>query len=300
MNDFNEIAIFATVAQQKGFTRAAAALKISKAAVSRSVTSLESRLGSRLFERTTRRLRITEAGEAFLFHAKLAVQEGQLAEVAVSRLSERPRGMLRVVLPVTLAQASVAPKLASFLATYPELAIDLQLKGGQNDPIGQNVDVIFQTSRPVKDSQLIQKRIVTVPMGLYASPQYLAGSGTLRSPEDLTQHSCLTAKDSSDGMMTWHLWKDNKEYEVRVRGRVSVGDPIVQHRLCVDGAGVAILPKWLVTREATDGSLTNVLSEYAPTPIELYMIYPTRLSMTPKLKVFVAFIKSVVPGILSR
>lgn len=297
MNDFNEIAIFAAVAQEMSVTRAAAVLGISKAAVSRSVTRLEARLGTRLFERNTRRLRLTEAGEACLVHARLAVEEGQQAERSVFRLSDRPRGTLRAVLPVILAQFSVAPQLARFLATYPELALDLQLRGGQNDPIAQHVDVAFQTARPAKNSQLIQKRLFTVWTGLYASPQYLTNSGPLQSHDDLTKHSCLIPKDSVTGRKTLRLKKDRREYEVNVGGRLSVGDPVVQHRLCLDGGGVAVLPTWLITTELTSGSLTKVLPDYSPPSIELYVIYPTRLSMTPKLKVFIEFVKSVAPGI---
>ncbi len=295
MNDFNEVVIFTQVVQEMSFTRAAGALQISKAAVSRAIASLEERLKTRLFERTTRRLRLTEAGQTFLCYAKRAVEETQQGEAAVSRLTERPRGTLRVVLPVTLAQSSVALKLARFLKAYPEMTLDLQLKGGQTDPIAQHVDVVFQTARPVRDSQLIQRRLVTVQMGLYAGPQYLASAPPLRFPQDLAHHSCLTMADTPDGKK-WRLMKDNKPCEVRVGSRVSVGDPIIHHRMCVDGAGVAILPNWVITDEVSKRRLQRVLPEYMPSPIELYVIYPSRLSMTPKLKVFVNFIKSVVPG----
>jgi LysR family transcriptional regulator, regulator for bpeEF and oprC len=294
MTDLNELQIFAQVVQEMSFTRAADALEISKAAVSRGVASLETRLGTRLFERTTRRLRLTEGGETYFAYARRALEEAEDGEAAVSRLSERPRGTLRVVMPVTLAQGSVAPQLARFLQTYPELRLDITLKGGQTDPLAQRVDVVFQTARPESDSQIIQKRIVTVKMGIYASPRYLATAPPLRAPEDLLQHSNLTLTAAREGT-NWRVCKDGKFQEIRLRGRVAVGDPVIHHRLCVDGVGVAILPNWLADEDAKKKRLVRVLADWTPSPIELYALYPTRLSMTPKLNVFLKFMEAVVP-----
>ena len=294
MNDLNELQIFTSVVQEMSFTRAASALDISKAAASKAVSSLENRLATRLFERTTRRVRLTEAGEIYLAYAKRAMEEAEAAETAVSQLSEQPRGTLRIAMPVTLAQSSVASNLTRFLETFPDLRLDITLKGGQIDPIAQRVDVVFQTTRPDADSQLIQKRLRTVPLSLYASPQYLKAAPPLRAPQDLTQHSCLTLTSSREGTI-WKLQKETKVQEIRLRGRVSIGDPVVHHRLCLDGAGIAILPNWLVTSRDRSGELIRVLPGWTPSPIELYVIYPTRLSMTPKLNAFLTFMKSLFP-----
>src|SRR5450631_121550 len=121
MRDLNELSIFAAIVDEMSFTRAADALEISKAAVSKAIARLETRLGARLFERTTRRLRLTEAGEIYLGYSRRALEEANDGEAAVTKLNEKPRGTLRVVMPVTLAQASVGPKLARFLRRYPEL-----------------------------------------------------------------------------------------------------------------------------------------------------------------------------------
>jgi DNA-binding transcriptional LysR family regulator len=294
MNDLNELQIFTSVVQEMSFTRAASALDISKAAASKAVSSLENRLATRLFERTTRRVRLTEAGEIYLAYAKRAMEEAEAAETAVSQLSEQPRGTLRIAMPVTLAQSSVASNLTRFLETFPDLRLDITLKGGQIDPIAQRVDVVFQTTRPDADSQLIQKRLRTVPLSLYASPQYLKAAPPLRAPQDLTQHSCLTLTSSREGTI-WKLQKETKVQEIRLRGRVSIGDPVVHHRLCLDGAGIAILPNWLVTSRDRSGELIRVLPGWTPSPIELYVIYPSRLSMTPKLNAFLTFMKSLFP-----
>jgi len=294
MKDFNELQIFAVVVQEMSFTRAAGALDISKAAASRAIGSLERRLGTRLFERTTRRLRLTEAGETYLAYARRAVEEAEGAEAAVSKLADQPRGTLRIAMPVTLAQSSVAPRLARFLHAYPELRLDITLRGGQIDPIAQRVDVAFQTTRPETDSQFIQQRVTVVQLGIYASRQYLAAGSALGTPQDLAQHACLTLTAEREGT-TWKLHRDGKAEEVRLRGRVSIGDPVIHHRLCLDGAGIAILPNWIVRAGGGKKHLVRVLPEWTPAPIELYAIYPTRLSMTPKLNAFIKFIKDVVP-----
>jgi DNA-binding transcriptional LysR family regulator len=294
MNDLNELQIFVLVAREMNFTRAANVLGVSKAAASRAIASLESRLGTRLFERTTRRLTLTEAGETYFTYSKRALEEAEDGEAAVSKLTEQPRGTLRIAMPVTLAQHSVAPKLAQFLRTYPELRLEITLKGGQIDPIAQRVDVVFQTTRFETDSQIIQKRMLSVQLGIYASPQYLASAKPLCLPRDLAEHSCITLTAEREGTK-WNLQKDGKIQELRLRGKVTVGDPAVHRRLCLDGVGIAVLPNWLVTDEVNNKTLVRVLPDWTPSPIELYALYPTRLSMTPKLNAFMKFVESVLP-----
>ncbi len=294
MKDLNEVAIFTLIVQEMSFTRAADALEISKAAASKAIARLEGRLGTRLFERTTRRLRLTEAGEIYLDYARRALEEVEDGEAAVSKLTEQPRGTLRVAMPVTMAQSSVAPKLGRFLARYPELRLDIALKGGQIDPIAQRFDVVFQTMRPEVDSQLIQKRMITLGLGIFGSPDYLSSAPPLRSPQDLTQHSCLTLTASREGT-NWTLHKGEKAQEIRLRGRIAIGDPLIHQRLCLDGVGIAILPNWLIQDQVRKKQLLRVLPEWVPSPIELFVLYPTRLSMTPKLNVFLDFIQNVVP-----
>ena len=298
MKDLNEVAIFTLIVQEMSFTRAADFLEISKAAASKAMARLEERLGTRLFERTTRRLRLTEAGETYLNYARRALEEVEDGEAAVSKLTQQPRGTLRVAMPVTLAQSSMAPKLARFLTRYPELRLDIALKGGQIDPIAERFDVVFQTMRPEADSQFIQKRIITVDLGIFSNPDYLSTAPPLRSPQDLVQHSCLTHTASREGT-TWILNKGGKVQEVRLRGRVAIGDPLIHQRLCVDGAGIAILPYWLIRDQLRKKQLLRVLPDWVPPPVELFVLYPTRLSMTPKLNVFMAFIQEVVPNRLS-
>jgi DNA-binding transcriptional LysR family regulator len=294
MKDLNELQIFSVLAREMNFTRTAEALEISKAAVSRAISSLEERLATRLLERTTRRLRLTEAGEIYLIYAKRCMEEADFAEAAVSRLAEQPRGTLRVAMPVTLARSSIAPKLAQFLKTYPELRIEITLRGGQIDPIAERVDLVLQTTRPEVDAQTIQKRLAIIEMGIYACRRYLETAPALRAPQDLTQHSCLTMTTVREGTI-WCLSKGGKVDEVRLRGRVSVGDPVVHRQLCVDGVGIAILPDWLVRDDVGRKRLIRVLPEWAPTPLELYALYPTRLSLTPKLNTFLNFVETIVP-----
>jgi LysR family transcriptional regulator, regulator for bpeEF and oprC len=294
MQDLNELQIFSVLAREMSFTRTAEALEISKAAVSRAIASLEARLATRLLERTTRRLRLTEAGEIYLIYAKRCMEEAEYAEAAVSKLAEQPRGTLRVAMPVTMARSSIAPKLAQFLKTYPELRIEITLRGGQIDPIAERVDLVLQTTRPEADAQTIQKRLAIIAMGIYAGRRYLVTAPSLRAPQDLAQHSCLTMTTVREGTI-WRLSKGGKVEEVRLRGRVSVGDPVIHRQLCMDGVGIAILPDWLVRDDVRRKRLIRILPEWAPAPLELYALYPTRLSLTPKLNTFLNFVETVVP-----
>ena len=294
MRDLNELAIFTAIVDEMSFTRAADALEVSKALASKAMARLEARLGARLFERTTRSVRLTEAGEIFADYARRALDEANEGEAAITKLNEKPQGMLRVVMPVTLAQRSVATKLARFLRRYPEMRLDIVLKGGQIDPITQRVDVVFQTAKPAMDSRVIQKRMLTVQMGLYASLNYLKNASAIRSPQDLLQHSCLTLTAARDGTI-WKLHSLGRAQEVRLRSRIAIGDPVIHLQLCMDGVGVAILPDWLANDRSRRREIVRVLPDWAPTPIELYVLYPTRLSMTPKLKAFLEFMEGVLP-----
>src|SRR5262245_48257645 len=294
MKDLNELQIFSVLAREMSFTRTAEALEISKAAVSRAIAGLEERLATRLLERTTRRLRLTEAGEIYLIYAKRCMEEAESAEAAVSKLAEQPRGTLRVAMPVTMARSSIAPKLAQFLKAYPEVRIEITLRGGQIDPIAERVDLVLQTTRPEVDAQTIQKRLAIIEMGIYACRRYLATAPSLRAPQDLAQHSCLTMATTREGT-NWRLSKGGKVEEVRLRGRVSVGDPVIHRQLCLDGVGVAILPDWLVRDDVRRKRLIRILPEWAPAPLELYALYPTRLSLTPKLNTFLNFVEIIVP-----
>ena len=170
----------------------------------------------------------------------------------------------------------------------------MTLRGGRMDPIAERVDVVFQTARPETDLQIIQKRMTTVKVGIYASRPYLAAAAPLRSPQDLVKHSCLTMTTARGGT-TWSLYKDGKVHEVRLRGRVSVGDPMIHHQLCRAGVGVAAIPEWEVQQDVKRKYLQRVLPDWTPSPIELYVLYPTRLSMTPKLHAFLRFMEGVVP-----
>lgn len=295
MRNLNELSIFAAIVDEMSFTRAADALEISKAAVSKAIARLESRLGARLFERSTRRLRLTEAGEIYLAFSRRALEEASDGEAAVTKLNEKPRGTLRVIMPVTLAQSSVAPRLARFLRRYTELRLEIQLGGGHIDPIAHRVDVAFQTAKPSADSQIIQRRMLMVRMGIYASPDYLRSAPPLRAPQDLLKHSCLTLTASHEGA-SWTLQKAaGKAQEIRVRSRIAIGDPVIHLRLCLDGLGIAILPKWLADDHTRTKQIVRVLEDWTPSPIELYVLYPTRLSITPKLKAFLEFMEEVLP-----
>lgn len=167
------------------------------------------------------------------------------------------------------------------------------LTGGQMNPISLRVDVAIQTSRPENDSQLLQRRLAILSRGLYASKHYLRTASEILTPQDLLQHSCLTLATTGEGT-NWLLRKDKTVQEVRLRGKVVVGDPSVHHRLCLDGIGVSILPHWEVHVDVRKKKLVRVLPDWTPSPVELYAVYPAPLSMTPKLQVFFKFMEQAL------
>lgn len=294
MTNLNELQFFVHVSQTQSFTGAAKRLGVPKSSVSRTIQRLERRLGVRLVERTTRRVALTEVGELYLNHCRRVMEEAEQADLAVGALQAKPRGTLRVGAPVAFARSIMGPSMGDFLAMYPELRMHLQLLNGDESPRAGSFDVIVRAG-PLEDSGLLVKPLMRIRLGAYASPAYLKRRKTPESPAALAQQSCITMTCGTFGepgnFAMWRLRRGGELKEVRVDARVSVPDPTINHQLALAGTGVALLAQSVVRADVEEGRLVRLLPEWEPEPVELHALYPSQLNSSPKVRVFLQFLR---------
>jgi DNA-binding transcriptional LysR family regulator len=297
MTNLNELQIFVQVAQTQSFTTAAERLGLPKSSVSRSIRRLEARLGVRLIERSTRRVALTEEGQIYFERCERVLEEAEQADIEIGALQARPRGMLRVGAPGIFARSVLGPALGDFLAQYPDVRIILH----QLDTIPRErvLDVIIRPG-PLEDSGLLVKPLFRIRIAVYASPTYLENRAAPDSPAALREHSSIATNcggfgDAGDATV-WRLRHGSEIREVPVVSRIAVPDPAISHQLALAGAGVALLSQSAVKRDVELGRLVRLLPDWEPEPVELYALYSSRLSSSPKVRAFVQFLKECFSG----
>lgn len=270
--DFEGLAIFAKVVQTRSFVGAADELRLSKATVSKAVSRIEKKFGTRLFNRTARRLAVTEAGRQLYERAAHILAEGETAEDEVIAQSAAPRGMIRLAAPISYAVSRIAPLLPEFLALYPDITIDLHLSDSHVDLVGEGYDAAIRIAS-LPDSSLIAKILAPVSRRLVAAPSYLSKYGRPSHPLRLSEHRCI-AYVSTPGE-TWHFSNAAGETAtVRPAGplRVNNGDAMLP--ALTAGLGIGILPEFILHEVLTDGRLEIVLPEWASSGGSVHWLTP--------------------------
>jgi DNA-binding transcriptional LysR family regulator len=258
--DFEGLAIFAKVLQMRSFARAAADLQLSKATVSKAVSRLERRLGTRLFNRTSRRLSLTEAGKQLAERAQHILAEGELAESEGVASAAAPRGHVRLAAPMSFGVLRVAPILPEFLERYPDVSIDLHLSDAQVDLIGDGYDAAIRIAA-LPDSSLVARTLAAMPRYLVAAPGYLAKFGRPDHPQQLTDHRCVCYAGSTGD--AWRFTRaDGETIAVRPSGPLRVNNGDAMMPLLVGGGGLGILPDFIVREALDDGRLEIVLPDW--------------------------------------
>ena len=283
------MALFARVVEAGGFSAAARELGLSKASVSKRIARLEDRLGVRLLNRTTRRLSLSEAGEAFYAGCRRMVSEAEAAEQAVTHLAAAPRGTLRVNAPMSFGQLHLAPALNAFLERYPELAVDLVLDDREANLVQDGFDVGVRI-KPLQDSSLIARRLAPSRALICAAPAYLEAHGAPVRPEDLSRHPCLLYSYHSEPGV-WVMRGPEGERRVRVSGRLRANNGEALLKAAVDGFGVTLMPTFIIGEALRQGRLQPVLRDWAAgSPVAVHAIYPASRNLSPKVRVFVDFL----------
>jgi DNA-binding transcriptional LysR family regulator len=271
--DFEGLAIFAKVVELRSFAAASAELALSKATVSKAVSRLEQRLGARLFNRTSRRLALTDAGQKLSARASRLLVDGEAAENEALAQSVAPRGLVRLAVPMTFGVKAVAPVLPEFLAQYPDVAVDLHLSDAMVDLIGEGFDAGLRIAS-LPDSSLIARRLCTMPRYTVASPAYLKRHGRPTHPMHLAQHRCLGYAYLSTPDI-WHYTNAaGEQASVRPAGplRVNNGEALMPTLLA--GLGIADLPDFIVGDAIASGEVEVILKGWKQAEGAVHLVTP--------------------------
>ncbi|HLZ74768.1 LysR family transcriptional regulator [Phenylobacterium sp.] len=258
--DFEGLAIFAKVLQMQSFARAAGELQLSKATVSKAVSRLEVKLGARLFNRTSRRLSLTEAGKQLAERAAHILAEGEAAEAEGIANAAAPRGHIRLAAPMSFGVLRIAPILPEFLERFPEVSIDLHLSDAHVDIVGEGFDAAIRIA-DMPDSSLLARTLAPMPRYLVAAPKYLAEHGRPSHPLRLSEHRCIGYASTVGD--TWHFSHEAGDTAtVRPTGPLRVNNGDAMMPLLTAGSGLGILPDFILRDALDDGRLEVVLPEW--------------------------------------
>ncbi|MEJ1967475.1 MAG: LysR family transcriptional regulator [Rhizomicrobium sp.] len=274
MPDFEGLAIFAKVVETRSFAAAARDLSLSKATVSKAVSRLEGRLGTRLFNRTSRRLALTDAGRLLSGRAASIVAEAEAAENETLSQSVSPRGLVRLAVPMSFGLLAIAPIIPEFLKAYPDVQIDLHLDDAMVDVIGQGFDAVLRIAS-LPDSSLVARRLCTVERHLVAAPSYLKEHGRPKHPMALSDHACLAYAYivTPDSWRFTH--KTGESAVVHPAGgplRVNNGDAMLP--ALIAGLGLGVLPDFLLREAMAEGKLERVLPDWSLPSSGLHWVTP--------------------------
>jgi len=284
-----EMAAFVRVVDAKGFSAAAPMLGLTPSAVSKLVTRLETRLGVRLLQRTTRALHLTGEGEAFYGVARRIVGEIETLEDQITGQSKTPHGLLRVTTSLAFATHQLAPVIGEFLERFPQLQLELLPTDRVVDMVAEGVDIAIRIGR-LADSSFMVRKIGEDKRLICAAPSYLARRGTPRRPEELVRHNCIISRDRSY-LNRWPFRIDGEIREIEVGGRVAVTEGEAQMRMAQQGLGIVRLTRLTVAGAVKSGELVSLLEAFrAEEPIPIHAVYPHRRHLAPKVTAFIEFI----------
>lgn len=282
------MAAFARVVETGSFTAAARELELSTPVVSKRIGELEHDLGTRLLHRTTRKLSLTEAGSAFYRHCARVVEEARLAEEAVARLNETPRGLLRITAPASFGANQLAMVIPAFLERYPEVRIEMALNDRLVDLADEGIDLAIRlTNNP--QPNLVARRLTTTSKQVCASPAYWRQHGKPQTPEDLVQHNCLLYA-SVPMNNEWSFSGPAGQARVEVGGNLLVNNPTALREAAIGGLGVIRLTSFVVSQDVAAGRLESVLDEYASPDTDIYLVYLPNRYLSRKTRAFIDFL----------
>lgn len=290
MLDLNDIALFVQVVRGGSFAEAARRLGMPPNTVSRRVQQLETAIGARLLQRSTRKLTLTSAGQAFHDRCAAAVDGLTEAGQALSAGNQVPSGLVRIAAPADFFDVFRVEWVAEFLAAYPQVRVDFVLSDAKSDLITERIDVAFRGG-PLENSGYVGRQILGVGNdGLMASPAYLAARGAPQVLQDLASHDCVCFSHPS-GYATWRLsGSDGVEEAVQVPARFSANTAQALRKATVAGLGIALVPATLARLDLQAGLLVPVLPRYRRTGTGLNVLYPSRLHLPLAVSAFVELV----------
>jgi DNA-binding transcriptional LysR family regulator len=298
MDRLQAIQVFVQVVESSNFIRAAERLGLSATAVSRQVAELEKHLQSRLLQRTTRRISLTESGRTFYERCVQILAELDEAEREVGQEAAEPRGTIRLTTSVNFGTRQVTPAIASFLARHAQVKFDVSLSDRIVDIIEEGFDLAIRIGRTGAQN-LVARKLGEARLVLCASPAYIARHGAPATPEDLARHNCLTYEYALRDAWTF-CDAAGRERTVRVAGSLNSNNGDLNAAAAVQGVGIALEPDFIVDSELKSGKLVPVLESFEAPASPIYAVYPSRRFLPAKVRAFVDFLVERFTGTNAR
>lgn len=289
------IEAFLRVAERRSFSAAAADLGVSPSAISQTVKALEARVGAPLFMRTTRSVGLTQAGEMFLERAAPAYSGLSDAYEAARNLGNRPAGRLRINLMRGAVQPLFEPIIAGFCEAYPEIELEIYADDALSDLSAGGFDAGVRMGEALEADVIAVRLTGPFRFVVVATPAYFARYGRPATPEDLRDHRCVRFRLASGALMPWTFEKGNREYEVGVTGPVIVNDWIAALVAMRTGVAATMMAEPMARSMVESGEVELVLTDYAASTSGLFLYYPSRKQMMPKLRAFIDFVRDHLP-----
>ncbi|MCY7312213.1 MAG: LysR family transcriptional regulator [Pseudoxanthomonas sp.] len=296
MQDLNDLYYFAMVVDHGGFAAAERALGIPKSRLSRRISQLETEMGVRLLQRSTRRFAVTDVGMSVHRHAQAMLAEAQAAREVVDRLSAEPRGVVRVSVPVEVAQNLLPRILPVFLDQYPKVRLQLHVNNRRVDIINEGYDVALRVRAKLDDDgSLVMRSFGQIQQLMVASPKYLARAGRPRDPDELAEHVTLSTSED-EARQRWELHGPNGEVRrVDLQPRLSGFDFPLLQSMARDGFGITLLPETVCADRVRKGDLEVVLPEWSLPQGICHAVFASRRGMLPAVRVFIDFLAEHLP-----
>jgi DNA-binding transcriptional LysR family regulator len=296
---------FLSVARHRNFRRAAAELGVTPSAISQAVRALEKRVGAALFIRTTRSVGLTEAGERFLSRAKPAFEELVAAGEAARDLGHRPAGLLRLAVPRAVVPILLEPLIASFCQAYPEVEVEIAADQQLVDLAAEGFDAGIRLGQFIAPDMIVVRLTPPFPFVVVGSPDYLRRRKRPERIEDLSQQACLRMRRSNGSIAPWSFVDGNKAIEAIVSGPLVAHDYPTLLGAAIQGVGLAQVPGPVAKAAIAEGRLQAVLTPFAVTTPGVFLYYPGKRQVLPKLRVFIEHVKyqsadAVRDGTVSR
>lgn len=292
MDRLQAMKIFERVVEEGGFAAAARAMDMSPPVVTRMVAELEQHLGTRLLQRTTRRLSLTEAGQGYLSRVRNILQDIDEAHAVTSSHTTELAGLLRLHTPPVLASYVIAPLLAEFRRRYPKIMIEIEVQSIKEPPI-EDFDITLLGADDSFDADIVARKVMESEAILVASPDYLKRRGVPAQPQDLAAHECLRLKQPNGRARIWRMWQPQQSAQV-VEMAI---EPVLQAnhtdtllRAALDGAGITSVAVDLVAPYLTRGELVRVLSPWITGRLAMYAALPSRKFIPQRTRVFLDFL----------
>jgi DNA-binding transcriptional LysR family regulator len=288
--DFEGLAMFAKVAEERSFAAAAQAMGVSVATVSRAVTRLEERLGGRLFNRTSRRLALTDYGRTLAERASKIYTDAEEVEDVARKASSRPRGLVKLAAPLSFGARWVAPMLPEFFRRFPDISVELHLTDAQTDLIGDGFDAALRIA-VMEDSSLVARLIVPVRRFVVASPSYIARYGRPRHPRDLHAHQCLSYANRAkhDVWRFTHL-KTGEECSITPKGQLRGTSVEALLPTVLEGLAITELPEFIASQYFPGKQLEPILVDWSLPEGGLYFVTPTARARPAKVSALADFV----------